>query len=282
MKSINKEKWVLIFLQEEVFPKFDENGDVPAFRNRLEEMRKSLGDPVTAFNDKVRSSFIAANATVSQIRLNANALEDQRNTLYSHFYRQQVVYSDRDECFQRISRVTGGAMIADNNLVRALNQAADKEDICYVISFAPADIRKKRKMSVTCRDKSLDVIASRKIDSEDPRELTIANASITDSRLTFNLRGYARLFEAGRLQGRVLVRVVARGSLSLIVENSREFTLSDPEVQIPVELRLPRGKKYAFSISVLDHISSREVVKNVTLRNNILPTLPVKIGDRSY
>jgi hypothetical protein len=49
-------------------------------------------------------------------------------------------------------------------------------------------------------------------------------------------------------------------------------------VQIPVELRLPREKKYAFSISVLDHISGREVVKNVTLRNNIPPTMPVKIG----
>jgi hypothetical protein len=83
----------------------------------------------------VRSSFIAANATVSQIRLNANALEDQQSTLYSHFYRQQVVYSNRDECFQRISRVTGGAMIADNNLVRALSQAADKEYICKVIKY---------------------------------------------------------------------------------------------------------------------------------------------------
>ena len=275
MKSINKEKWVLIFLQEEVFPKFDENGDIPAFRNRLEEMRKSLGDPVTTFNDKVRSSFIAADATVSLIRLSARGLEDQRNTLYSQYYRQQVVYSNRDECFQRISRVTGGAMISDNNLARALGQAAEKEDICYVISFAPADIRKKREMRLTCRDKSLDVIAGRYIDAKDPREMTIANVSITDSKLTFSLRGYARLFEAGRLQGRVLVSVVARGSGSLNVENSREFTLSDPAVLIPVELRLPRGKKYAFYISVLDHISGREMVKNVTLRNNILPTMPV-------
>jgi hypothetical protein len=275
MKSINKEKWVLVFLQEEVFPNFSENENVPAIRNRLEEMKKSLGDGNDAFNDKVRSSFITAGATISLIRLNPNVLEAQGRSLY---YRPQVVYSSRDECFQQISRVTGGAVITDNDMTRALGQAADKEDICYVLSFAPDDIRKKREMSLTCPDKSLDVIASRQIDSEDPREMTIANASITNSRLTFSLRGYARLFEAGRLQGRVLVRVVARDSGSLYVENSREFTLSDAVVQIPVELRLPREKKYAFSISVRDHISGREVVKNVTLRNNIPPTIPVKIG----
>ena len=264
MKSINREKWVLIFLQDEVFPMFDEDKSVPAFRNRLEEMRKSLGDEVTAFNDKVRSSFIAANATVSLIRLSAQALEDQGRSPY---YRQQVVHSNRDECFQQISRVTGGAMITDNNLARALNQAADKEDICYVISFAPEDIRKKREMRLTCRDMSLDVFASRRIDSKDPREMTISNASITNSKLTFSLSGYTRLFEAGRLQGRVLVRVVSNGAGALNVEGLREFTLSDPVVQIPVILRLPRGRRYAFKIWVLDHISGRELVKQVTLRN---------------
>ena len=264
MKSINKEKWMLIFLQEEAFPKFDENGDIPAFRNRLEEMRKSLGDPVTAFNDKVRSSFIAADATVSLIRLSARGLEDQGRSPY---YSQQVAYSNRDECFQQISRVTGGAMITDNNLTRALNQAAGKEDICYVITFAPADIRKKREMNLTCRDASLDVIAGRYIDAKDPREMTISDSSLTDSKLTFSLSGYARLFEAGRLQGRVLVRVISNGAEALNVEGAREFTLSDPKVQIPVILRLPRGRRYTFIIWVLDHISGREVVKEITLRN---------------
>jgi hypothetical protein len=264
MKSINKEKWMLIFLQEEVFPKFDENGDIPAFRNRLEEMRKSLGDPVTTFNDKVRSSFIAADATVSLIRLSARGLEDQGRSPY---YSQQVAYSNRDECFQQISRVTGGAMITDNNLTRALNQAAGKEDICYVITFAPEDIRKKMRIRLTCRDASLDVIAGRYIDAKDLREMTISDISLTDSKLTFSLQGYARLFEVGRLQGKVLVQVVSNGAEALNVEGAREFILSDAEVQIPVTLRLPRGLRFAFKIRVLDHISGREVVKEITLRN---------------
>lgn len=264
MKSLNQEKWVLVFLQDELFPKFAENGDIPAFRNPLEEMRQSLGDAVSAFSEKVRSSFIAADATVSLIRLGAHGLEDQGRSLY---YRQQVVYSNRDECFQQISRVTGGAMIADNNITRALNQAADKEDICYIMSFVPEDSRKKMEIRLTCRDTSLEVFASRHIYSQDPREMAITNVSITNSKLTFSLRGFTRLFEAGHLQGRVSVRVVANGVGALNVEGSRNFTLSEPAVQIPVVLRLLRGRRYAFKILVLDHISGRELVKQITLRN---------------
>lgn len=266
LKSIRLEKWLLIFLQDEVFPEFDENGQIPAFSNKLEEMKKKARVEVDAFNDKVRSAFIAADATVSLIRLGSGTLEDQGRSPY---YLQKTVYSNRDECFQKISSITGGAMIADNNLARALSQAADKEDICYVISFAPENSHKKRKIELTCLDKGLEVVSSRHIDPQDPRDLKIANASVSDSTLTFNLSGYALLLEGGRLQGRVLVRVSARGAGSLKVENSREFTLTDSDVLIPVELRLPRGKKYAFSISVLDHISGLEVVKKTILRNTI-------------
>jgi len=264
LKPINREKWMLIFLQEELFPKFNESGEIPAFRNRLEEMRKSLGDPVTIFNENVRSSFIAADATVSLIRLSARSLEDQG---HSPDYSQQVAYSNRDECFQRISRVTGGALITDNNLTRALSQAAEKEDICYVISFAPKGVSKKRRMNLTCRDASLDVIAGRYFDPKDRQEMALSDIRLADSTLTFSLRGYSRLYEAGRLQGRVLVRVASDGAGSPSVEGAREFTLSDPSVRIPVTLRLPRGQRYAFTIRVLDHISGREAVKHIILRN---------------
>ena len=278
LKSIRKEKWLLIFLQDEVFPEFDENGQIPAFRSKLEEMKKKARVEVDAFNDKVRSAFIAADATVSLIRLGSGTLEEQGRSPY---YLQKAVYSNRDECFRKISSVTGGAMIADNNLARALSRVADKEDICYVISFAPENSRKKRKIELTCLDKGLDVVSSRHIDPQDPRDLKIAHASVIDSKLTFNLSGYARLLEAGRLQGRVLVRVAASGAGSLNVQSSREFTLTDPSVLIPVELRLPRGKKFTFSIAVLDHISGLEVVKKITLRNNIpdnKPPISVKSG----
>ena len=278
MKPINQEKWVLIFLQEEVFPKFDENGDIPAFRNRLEEMRKNLGDGFSAFTDKVRSSFIAANATVSLIRLKSAALENQGSSLY---YRQQAVYSDRDECFRQISSVTGGATITDNNLTRALDQAAGKEDISYVLTFAPENSKKKRKMELTCRDTSLKVVASQHIDTADPREMEIAKVKVVSSKLTFNLSGFTRLFEAGNLQGRVLVHVVANGSGLVNLEDSREFTLTDKVVQIPVLMRLPIGRRFTFHIRVLDRISGREATKKITLRNTKAdprPTMPVKHG----
>ena len=278
MKSINLEKWVLVFLQEEVFPEFGLNGSIPAFRDKFEEMRKNLGDGSSAFDDKVRSSFIAADATFSLIRLRANSMEVQGDSLY---YRQQAVYSSRDECFAQISRVTGGATITDNDLPRALGRAADKEDICYVVSFAPQDIKKKRKMELTCRDNSLKVFASQHIDTEDPREMTIAKVKVVESKLTFNLSGFSRLFEAGQLQGRVLVHVIANGSGSIKLENSREFTLTDTVVQIPVVLRLPVGRRFTFDIRVKDYISGREATKKITLRNtkaDSRPTMPVKHG----
>lgn len=274
LKTIRLEKWLLIFLQDEVFPEFDENGQIPAFSNKLEEMRKKARIEVDAFNDKVRSAFIAADATVSMIRLGSGTLEDQGRSPY---YLQKTIYSNRDECFQKISSVTGGTVIADNNLARALNQVADKEDINYVIFFAPESSRKNRKIELTCLDKGLEVVSSRYIDPQDPRDLKIANASVINSTLTFNLSGYAQIFETGRLQGRVLVRVAARGAGSLAVENSREFTLTDSDVLIPVELRLPLGEKFMFSISVLDHISGLEAVKKIALRNKPPIKLPPSV-----
>jgi hypothetical protein len=235
LKSIHLEKWVLVFLQEEVFP----GGG-------------KVGGDVTAFTDKMRSSFIAADVTFSLIRLGSS---------------KQAVYSSRNECFQKISRFTGGAVITEKDLTRGLTQAADKEDICYIMSFVPEDSRKKREIRLTCRDKSLEVFASRHIYSQDPREMAISDVNLSDSKLIFSLSGYTRLLEAGRLQGRVLVLVTANGAGALKVESSREFTLTDPVIHIPVSLNLPRDQEYAFKIWVMDLVSGFKVVKKITLRN---------------
>jgi hypothetical protein len=264
MKSINREKWVLLFLQEEVFPRFNEDGEIPAFSNRLEEMRQNLGDHVSTFSEKIRSSFIAAGATVSLIRLNSRGLEDQGR---SNYYRQQPAFSNRDECFRQISRVTGGTVISDNDMVRALDRAAEKEDVCYVISYVPADNSRKQKIQLTCRDTSLNVFAGRRPEIKNPYQLTITHARVTNSTLSFNLSGYTRLFEAGQLQGRLQVRVTANGNGVNNLENIREFTPTADEVEIPVVLRLPRGRRYSFRIRVVDQISGRELVKETTLRN---------------
>jgi hypothetical protein len=263
LAPLNCEKWVLTFIQEELFPDFATNSSIPAVANPLDEMRKAMGDTRESFTEAVRSAFIAANATVSVIRCSGRAYVNDD----SPYYRQRVVASDMEESFNRISRITGGATITDDNLARALSQAADKEDICYFISYVPTEGGKKREIQLTCRDKALEVFASRHNSSSDPRQLTISAASVYNSRLRFSLSGYTRLFEDGRLQGRVLVRVFAKGSGSFQTASEREFTLLDPAVQIPVALRLPRGRKYEFEIRVLDHISGRESVKQVALRN---------------
>lgn len=247
LKPIRREKWVLVFLQEEVFP----GGS-------------SRWGGITAFTEKVRSSFIAADTTVNLIRLGFSALADYR---FSRYYEQKTAYSSRDECFQLISRFTGGATINDVDLPRALKQAANKEDVSYVISFAPEDFQKKRNVHLTCRDKDAEVLASRRIYSKDPYEMTISDASITNSQLSFTLSGYARLFEGRRLQGRVLVRVTTDGAGSANAESSREFTPTDPVVKIPVSLSLPGDPPFKFTIRVLDRISGREAVKQITLRN---------------
>jgi hypothetical protein len=264
LKSVNGEKWVLIFLQEEVFPKFPEDGEIPAYDNPLQEMEKTLGDEVTAFNEKVRSAFIAADATVGLIRLSSRKNEDQGR---SNYYRQQPVYSDREDCFRQISRATGGTMISDNDMVRALDRAADKEDIRYVFSYVPTDGKKTNKIKLTCRDTSLDVFAERRSTGAAPEELSITHTRVTNSTLSFNLSGYTRLFEAGQLQGRLQVEVTANGNGVNNLENIREFTPAADEVEIPVVLRLPRGRRYSFRIRVVDQISGRELVKETTLRN---------------
>lgn len=264
LKPIRLEKWVLIFLQEELFPQFPEDGAIPAFRNRLDEMSKSLLNETSAFNERLRSAFIAADATVSLIRLGSNALEEQGR---SPHYRQQAVYSNRDECFRKISGVTGGVMVTDNKLARALDHAADQEDIHYVIYYAPEGGRRKRNVRLACRDVELTVVSTRHVDFTNQLELAISGVGISESTLTFTLSNFARLFDGERLRGRVRVHVTASGAGALRVEHSRELSPDEPSVQVPVALRLPRGRRYSFRIQVQDVISGRETVAQATLRN---------------
>ncbi len=264
LKPVRGEKWVLVFLQEEQFPIFEENGRVPAaFGNPLEEMRKTMGDETSEFDERVRSAFINAETTLNLIRLNCRNREEQGRSPY---YRLKAIHSNREDAFRQISQVTGGSMIDDNNLVRALNRAAAREDIFYVMSFAPSDIRRKMEIHLACHDASMTVYAGRRNRYRDPNQLVVDELRMSRSTLTFRLRGYARLYENGRLQGRVQVHIQAGGAGLPTLESRREFRLPEPEADIPVTLHLPPGRSIRFVIRVLDQITGRELIKKRALQ----------------
>ncbi|MDQ1352910.1 MAG: hypothetical protein QG657_3216, partial [Acidobacteriota bacterium] len=145
LKSLELEKWGLVFFQPDMAPLLDidafmrEKQDTLADYRELQETFAAISREITkptgslAILEEIRQAFLDANATF-HLLLSKTAPSEQFN---SRFIKLDHVYSDWQEVFSNISRSTGGAVIKGNMPDQSLTQAVEKEDIYYRLTYEP-------------------------------------------------------------------------------------------------------------------------------------------------
>ncbi len=261
LKAVEAEKWALLFLQNERLPLLHRDArllrDAPMkqetlaalkeFMDRSERQLKLAGD-VTSYLRDLRPLFVGANATYHVFLCDAAG-----ETLPGEHLQWQPVFSSWEGAIRQISADTGGRVSDTTRLGEALRQAAEKEDVYYVLTYKPpAGRQRRRQLQVEVGGPGLKAVYSRKLELGELFPLKIQALEWGQGKLTVSLADYQRTYGekglAGRLQ--VSLRAHLRGNEPLAF--AREILPDEPAVDVEMALHFPEPGSYQVHVEAQD------------------------------
>ncbi len=149
LKTINMEKWGMVFYQRHAFPQFDPvflDPRLKAMNNPSEELRMmtllqkfktetKLPNKSYAFLKRIKHAFVNGDTTFHVLWLS----HDDRLKLTSgnSAFKMEDVFSGWLETFSGISKVTGGSVMRADRLKETIRKVVEVEDIYYRLTYAP-------------------------------------------------------------------------------------------------------------------------------------------------
>jgi len=261
LKAVEAEKWALLFLQNERLPLLHRDSrllrDAPMSQDTITKLKGfmdeterqvKLGSDVTSYLRDLRPLFVGANATYHVFLSDAAG-----ETLGDENLQWQPVFSSWEGAFRQISADTGGRVSDTTRLGEALRQAAEKEDVYYVLTFKPGPGEdRRRRLQVEVKRPGLKAVFSRKLELGELFPLKIQALEWRDGKLVISLSDYQRAYGDAGLKGRLRVNVRAhvRGGDPLAAE--KEIQAGDLAVDVEMALHFPEPGSYQVNVEVQD------------------------------
>lgn len=269
LKTIEIEKWGLVFFQHDLFPQYDVDALVldkqGSFGSDLElkrvfsDLTRELNKPSSAQDiiKTVRDSFIDANATFHLLLSSVKPSD----TTTSRFVKIAPVNSEWKEVFKSISEATGGEIIEGLRPGISLAQVVNKEDIYYRLTYAPEVMdQMKRKIEVKTAKKGLDIVYNPSITLKKTTEVTIEDFSFNYPTLEFSLKNYQQLYDGNWMYGDIAVKISAIHTNGEIASFQQNFEPEEKAITASMKLTFPRGGEYSLIVEALDNQTGKKAV----------------------
>jgi hypothetical protein len=285
LENIKAKKWVLNFYQFELFPHFRVGSrtltKLRAYAQQYLEYQQDVASHAWAkyimtildhFADlNVRKTFPSEEVSKLFYKVDAtfhSCFIRTTNTAFMDDFDYKEVSSDIEETLKSITDITGGENIVSNNLVDSLKTIQEKEDVYYVLTYAPLDpekkagkikVKVKRKKHKAFYDDNLraDYINEylAKMEKEfTPPKVKIKDFSFRRKILSFTVTDYLVKEIEKVLTGKVKIRIrlVDWASESLF-DQSKALTTKKDEVKISIgAFKKLKSGEYNFLIDVTD------------------------------
>jgi hypothetical protein len=257
LEKISMDKWVISFYQIELFPKLQLSGEFRrkversinawimgrsedvAYARKVTAQLHSLDRELSAADNfpagEISKLFYKVGATFHSILMTVRKETNVRDIEY------KSLSTDIENSLRDITAKTGGQLIATNNLESALNKVIEKEDICYMLTYAPENSGNTGKISVVLNHKDhrkYDVIYDKNMREDYIREYlvkkraqnpTIALRDVTfeKKKLSFIIDGFM-LKETNKKHHGYL-------GIHVLIKNNRSETVYDKRNRIEAE-----------------------------------------------
>ena len=264
LKTVDAEKWVLVFMQNERLPLIDREGrlinDQAMKKITVYELQRILDDTekqiqlstdVTSYFRDLQPLFIGANAT---FHLFLSDAEGERTT--NEHMRWKPVFSSWEGTFRQISADTGGSVSDTTRLGEAMEKAAASEDIYYILSYEPAEGKDRRRdLRIEMKRPGLKAAYSRKLTLGDLFPLKIKGMEWQDGTLKISLADFQRTYGNAGLSGqlRLAIRAEIKGGVPLVSET--ELQPVEPAVDVEMALKFPAPGRYLIKVEVEDRLT---------------------------
>jgi len=277
VRQIEGEKWAICFQQRELFPKLKNASRLDiAINNWIEsqadpmnqikarlvqakrmELQRSLDVSEFFPAESLKELFMEANITFHMILLKSF------RTVFSQDFELQEVAEDYEDCFKKISQVTGGSTSFSNNPTEALMKATEKEDYYYLLVYSPhEDIEpKERKIEVKVNRSGLKVISLKHLPERPEPFITIADFKVNRKTVKFSLLNYKMSKIKGKKTG------IADVKITLFDENSKKvfdqgknLNSTKKETHISLNFNWLKSGNYFIIIQAMDKIANESDV----------------------
>ncbi|MCK5220352.1 MAG: hypothetical protein KAR14_02125, partial [Candidatus Aminicenantes bacterium] len=156
LKDIKVEKWVISFFQVEMFPKIVFSGDMSRIirtliyewqaskdneenifariiSRQLTEVQKAMNVADEFPTEQVTKIFTKVGATFHSIFIPSTL------ATFSKDMRYRQISSDLENNLRSLTKKTGGELVSSKDLEKAMDRIIKKQDIFYVLTYAPAE-----------------------------------------------------------------------------------------------------------------------------------------------
>jgi hypothetical protein len=276
LEAIDADKWALVFFQHDSLPLFDTEklkledyqlGLGPAI-NEIEKVNRDLLFPVEArrLADSLRTRFIQANTQFHLLLLGSRQAPAAADATSGFAVVNPFpVVSNWEETFRQMTAATGGKIMDGNRMKEALAEVANREDVYYVLTYAPTVGRnRERRIDIQVGRKGVRVIHGRRLEMENLPGIKLAAIVPAPGEVRLDLEN-VYMFDRGGLHSG-LVRV----SLFAAREGEKAQALAqDLEIETSGSVEIPTGQlppgKYRLAAQVVDCLTGVQAQGESTL-----------------
>ncbi|MCK4890526.1 MAG: hypothetical protein KAS97_11395, partial [Candidatus Aminicenantes bacterium] len=234
LKDIKVEKWVISFFQVEMFPEIVFSGEMSRviralvynwqvsedieevtfsriISRQLSEVQKAMNVADGFPTEQVTKIFTKVGATFHSIFIPSTLATFSRDMRYKQ------ISSDLENNLRSLTKKTGGELVSSKNLEKAMDKIIKKQDIFYVLTYAPAEGEKLENVKIKVNNKKYKLtyddnarLAFSSTKSSPGQVVAKPNVVISDlkfkkKKLSFSMAGY--VMKKGDGTGAINVRV---------------------------------------------------------------------------
>jgi hypothetical protein len=210
LKGQDAEKWVLNFFQVAQLPMLDTFGrtfktmdyylNQSTSRNSSSSIKSAIQKIKSLFFDYQMNNTPPESLMVADIAksfLNSGAtfhtmLLKPINIGFSAEYKYESVSSDAETILKRVARLTGGSVLRSNKVQKFIKKITYRDDIVYMLTFAPSSGKKKQNIKIHLPGKDYKVVyddqSRLKSYKYAEKKLGLQNPPISIEKMAFNGR----------------------------------------------------------------------------------------------
>ncbi len=297
LEKIKMDKWVLNFYQLEVFPKLKPTGDIINYiKNLIDDLRISIRGEDIAYSQMLSSLLMRINIAldvsqdfptdqISKLFYKVGAVFHTifirtRNDMLSKDIEYRKVSTDLENNFRKLTRITGGELIASNDLKGSLNKITQKRDVLYVLTYYPTNPDKKGDVRVECSNKNYKVIYDNNIRQDYIKRyfakmekripaVKVLYANFIGRKLKVAVNGFYLRKEGKRKLGKLKIHIVITNAGGKQVFDQEKILVADKK-NFTVSLKFPSYSTGSYScvISVHDLLTDKTDIKYITTEFN--------------
>jgi len=188
LKNIKVEKWIISFFQVEMFPEIVFSGEMSRviralvynwqvsedieevtfsriISRQLSEVQKAMNVADGFPTEQVTKIFTKVGATFHSIFIPSTLATFSRDMRY------RQISSDLENNLRSLTKKTGGELVSSKDLYKAMDKIVKKQDVFYVLTYAPAEGEKLENVKIKVNNKKY------KLTYDDNARLAFSNAA---------------------------------------------------------------------------------------------------------